>query len=282
MTRLHLDMVLLRTFVAAADHGSLAGAASDVFRTQAAVSQQMQRLETIVGCELFARTGRRKQLTEQGLRLLDFARQILRLNDDACKMLTVPTLDQSVRFGACADAIDSLLPEYLALSAKTHPGVRIEIVPSRTQWMTSALRRGAIDMFVDVVDLDEFPRHTLRTSPMVWIAGARFQHQANVALPLILGDAPCVFRQSALSRLDESGIPWRIAYTSTTLVGVRAALRAGLGVTPRSVEMLLPDLKVVGEDFGLPRLPNVSFHLYHREEHGSASSAGVVDLFTSH
>ncbi|MGO1239069.1 MAG: LysR family transcriptional regulator, partial [Hafnia alvei] len=61
---INLDLDLLRTFVAVADVKTFAAAAIVVQRTQSAVSQQMQRLEQLVGKELFARHGRNKQLTE--------------------------------------------------------------------------------------------------------------------------------------------------------------------------------------------------------------------------
>lgn len=64
---LNLDLDLLRTFVAVADLNTFAAAAVAVCRTQSAVSQQMQRLEQLVGKELFARHGRNKLLTEHGI-----------------------------------------------------------------------------------------------------------------------------------------------------------------------------------------------------------------------
>ncbi|MDI8993150.1 hypothetical protein MJI20_31325, partial [Salmonella enterica subsp. enterica serovar Anatum] len=42
----------------------------------------MQRLEQLVGKELFARHGRNKLLTEHGIQLLGYARKILRFNDE--------------------------------------------------------------------------------------------------------------------------------------------------------------------------------------------------------
>lgn len=63
---INLDLDLLRTFVAVADLNTFAAAAAAVCRTQSAVSQQMQRLEQLVGKELFARHGRNKLLTEHG------------------------------------------------------------------------------------------------------------------------------------------------------------------------------------------------------------------------
>ena len=64
---INLDLDLLRTFVAVADLNTFAAAAAAVCRTQSAVSQQMQRLEQLVGKELFARHGRNKLLTEHGI-----------------------------------------------------------------------------------------------------------------------------------------------------------------------------------------------------------------------
>ena len=49
----HLDLALLQTFVAIADHGSFTQAAKQVHRTQSAVSLQMQRLEAAAGAPLF-------------------------------------------------------------------------------------------------------------------------------------------------------------------------------------------------------------------------------------
>jgi hypothetical protein len=50
---------------------------------------------------------------------------------------------------------------------------------------------------------------------------------------------------------------------------LRAALRAGLGITVRIIEMLSPDLRVLTEAEGLPRLPNMCLDLYLRDEHVS-------------
>ncbi|WP_238534154.1 LysR family transcriptional regulator [Advenella kashmirensis] len=61
----NLDLTLLRTFVAVAEGDSFARAAQSVFKSQAAISQQMQRLELQLGCDLFIKSGRSKRLTDQ-------------------------------------------------------------------------------------------------------------------------------------------------------------------------------------------------------------------------
>jgi DNA-binding transcriptional LysR family regulator len=77
-----LDSDQLRTFLAIADTGSFTRAADIVHKTQSAVSMQMKRLEERLGREIFARDGRASKLTEDGERLLDYARRIVRLNTE--------------------------------------------------------------------------------------------------------------------------------------------------------------------------------------------------------
>jgi DNA-binding transcriptional LysR family regulator len=275
-----LDVTLLRTFAAAAERENFAQAAEKVFRTQAAVSQQMQRLEAVVGCELFTRVGRNKRLTDQGVRLLEYARRILSLNDEAYRAMTQEVFDYPVKIAACVDAVDTLLPEYLARCAQAYPGLRVDIQVGRSRWLASALRRGDVDLMLDVAPHEDFHHVVLRTSPVVWIGGARFHAQPSVPLPLVLVDSGCPFRGMAVEALAQGERPWRAAFQSSTLAGVRAALRAGLGVTPRTIEMLTPDLKVVDQELGLPRLPPISYRLYSRVNDCSDSARKISALIS--
>src|SRR5687768_3411889 len=69
-----LDLNLLRVFVIVAETGSVTEAASRLYVTQPAVSAALRRLRAAVGAPLFARAGRRLELTARGQRLLDTAR----------------------------------------------------------------------------------------------------------------------------------------------------------------------------------------------------------------
>lgn len=275
-----LDVTLLRTFAAAAERENFGQAAEKVFRTQAAVSQQMQRLEAVVGCELFTRVGRNKRLTDQGVRLLEYARRILSLNDEAYRAMTQAVFEYPVKIAACVDAVDTLLPEYLAMCAESYPGLRVDIQVGRSRWLASALRRGDVDLMLDVAPHEDFHHVVLRTSPVVWIGGARFHAQPSVPLPLVLVDSGCPFRGMAIEALALGERPWRAAFQTSTLAGVRAALRAGLGITPRTIEMLTPELKVVDQELALPRLPPISYRLYSRVNDCSDSARKISALIS--
>ena len=280
MNKQDLDITLLRTFAAVAEREHFGAAAQAVYRTQAAVSQQMQRLEALVGCSLFVRVGRSKRLTEEGTRLLSYARRILSLNDEAYGVMTNTDTKSVVKIGVSADCVDSLMPEYLARCAEHYPRLRIDIQVGRSRWLGATLRRGDLDLVLDVENHDGLPCHALRTSPIIWLAGARFHPRRNVPLPLVLMQSTCSFRQTAITLLEQGNRPWRIAFETTTLAGIRAALRAGLGVTARSIEMLTPDLKIVDQDLGLPQLPSISYKLFTHGKPGNRNISGIVRIFT--
>src|SRR6476659_2130511 len=106
-----LDIDQLRTFVAIADTGSFTRAADVVHKTQSAVSMQMKRLEERLGRAIFERDGRASRLTEDGERLLDYARRILRLNMDCLASFAEAELAGRVRLGVPDDYDDRYLPE---------------------------------------------------------------------------------------------------------------------------------------------------------------------------
>ena len=278
----NLDIGLLRTFVAVAERESFTHAAEKVYRTQAAVSQQMQKLEAVLGCALFERVGRRKKLTVEGVRLLEYARRMVGLNDEAYRVITQQAAIQPVKIGACADAVDTLLPAYLEICAQNFPNLSIDIQVGRSRWLASALRKGDIELMLDIAPHPEFAHTVLRTSPVAWIAGARYHPQAGASVPLILMEAACPFRSSMVQALTEAGIPWHAAFETSTLAGVRAALRAGLGVTARAVEMLAPDLRVLDPQARLPALPPISFCLYWRADASHESAMKVRHLIAPH
>lgn len=165
---MNLDLDLLRTFVAVADLNTFAAAAAAVCRTQSAVSQQMQRLEQLVGRELFARHGRNKLLTAHGLQLLGYARQILRANDDATASLTYNDAEGELRIGASDDTVDILLPFLLNRIASIFPRLAVEVRIKRAQFIESMLDNHEIDLALTTARISHHPKTALRTVPVLW------------------------------------------------------------------------------------------------------------------
>jgi DNA-binding transcriptional LysR family regulator len=258
----NFDMDVLRSLAALADQGTLAQAATRVGRTQAALSLQMRRLEDQAGKSLFHRESRRLELTDAGEVLLSYARRILALNDEAQHALRGSRLSGEVRFGASQDFGESWLPPVLAQFRNAHPSVGLEIRVDGGTKLVAAVEAGELDVALALGLGDRGNAICIGQLPLVWIAHRDFQWDRADVLPLALFTSPCRFRNKGIAALDAAGLPWSIALTSPSLYGVWAAVNAGLGVTVRTPEGLLPELEVVDRRLGLPNLGTVDVSLH--------------------
>lgn len=78
----------------------------------------------------------------------------------------------------------------------------------------------------------------------------------------MLAPAPDVYRKRALQAIEAAGLPWRIVYTSQSLLGLQAAVSAGLGATVLPKGMIQSGLIRVLGTYGLPALPATEVVLY--------------------
>ena len=113
-----MDTQFLNTFVIVADRGSMAAAARDLNITPAAVSQQIRTLEREMGVSLIARAGRTVSVTEEGARILQRARDLLRDVADMRSIANDSALSGELRLGACPTALAGMLPDILAASRR--------------------------------------------------------------------------------------------------------------------------------------------------------------------
>ena len=134
-----LDVDQLRSFIAIAETGSFTKAAEVVNKTQSAVSMQMKRLEERLDRPVFARDGRASKLTEDGQRLLDYARRIVKLNIETIAAFSDAELSGRVRLGVPDDYADRYLPEIMARFSRAYPSVELTVTcePSGRSMCTS-------------------------------------------------------------------------------------------------------------------------------------------------
>lgn len=258
----NLDIDLLRTFATIADQKSFTRAAERLGRTQSTVSLQVKRLEEALGTVLFERNARRLALTAEGELLLPSVRRMLKINDEIVSRLTEPEIEGEVRLGTPEDFATMHLPGVLARFAEAHPRVALTVTCDLTLNLVDRFAGGEFDLVLvkrEPIGSSEGVR--VWTEPLVWAAAHEDVLEPGKKLPLVVSPAPCVYRKRATMALDAAGLPWRIAYTSPSLAGTQAALKAGLGLTVLPKEMVPAGLAVLDETDGLPRLPDTEIAL---------------------
>ena len=138
----------LKTFVSVARQGTFAAAGESIGLTQAAVSAQMQRLETELGFALFDRTGRSARLNAMGHQTLDRAQELIRLYSDLGSRQKGRAATVLVRIGAIASVQRTLLPDVLAKFHKQFPDCRSRVIPGLSMDLVNRVDAGDIDMAV--------------------------------------------------------------------------------------------------------------------------------------
>ena len=141
-----LDTDQLRSFLAIVDSGSFTKAAERVHKTQSAVSMHIRRLEEQLGCALFVKHGRGARLTDEGERLIEFARRIVQVEAGAMAALSRKGLRGAVRLGIPDDYAESFLAEILARFNRRHPLVEVSVVCEASIELAAQVAAGALDL----------------------------------------------------------------------------------------------------------------------------------------
>lgn len=250
-----LDIDQLRTFAAIADTGSFTKAADIVHKTQSAVSMQMKRLEERVGRPIFERDGRQSKLTEDGQRLLDFARRILKLNLECLATFDEAELTGRVRLGVPDDYADRYLPEILARFARSNPRAEVTVVCEPTENLAERIAAGDLDLAI-ITDCDAARApEIVRIEQLLWVTASRGSVHEESPIPLALGRPSCGWRRIALDSLERLGKPTRISYSSASAAAICAAVLAGLAVSVVPESSVRPGMRILGPSDGFPPLP---------------------------
>jgi DNA-binding transcriptional LysR family regulator len=256
-----LETPLLRTLVAVSETGSFTRAAAQVHRTQSAVSMQIKRLEETVGKPLLERNRKQTRLTREGEALIDYARRILILHDEALAAVSEPEVTGLVKIGTPDDYAAGFLPQVLSDFAESHPNVEVEMRCEVSSKISAAFDKGEVDVALLTAGPWLKGGKVIRREPIVWATSVRHMVHEREPLPLAVFEPGCVFRESALAALDKAKRVYRIAYSSESYAGLTTASLAGLAVTAMARSSLPAGLRELSPDEGFPVLPSVDIAL---------------------
>lgn len=273
-TDLQLDW--LRAFVAAVDTGSLTAAGRHVHRSQSALSMQIAKLEQAVGRPVLVRTPRRLDLTPAGQELLEHARRIVSLHDDAVQALQRQTIRGRLTVGVPEDYAVPYLAPVLREFAQRHSRVELTLVCQQSTELVPRILRGEVD--IGVVTRDRPLRgQLLFHEPLVWAAPARFEAWRVSPLPIVIYETGSSARRAALAALRSRGQPHRIVCESASPAGMLAAVEAGLAVALFTRCSVPAGYELLGRKHGLPALPELPVMLLRSRASAGAPAASAME-----
>ena len=241
-----LDLELLRSFVSVVDAGGFTRAGERVHRTQSTVSQQIKRLEDDVGQPLLNRTGKDVTPTEAGERLLSYARRLLSLAEEARDVMARPGSEGAVRLGIPEDFAAYRLTKLLATFSRARPGLRLDVRADQSVYLRRDLDRGERDLALIKRDASESGGIASWPERVHWVTSkAHPVDPAIRSIPLVGFPAGCLYRARAIHAVEAAGRSWHMAYTSSSLAGIQAAVAAGLGFSILSEMAIQADHRVL-------------------------------------
>jgi DNA-binding transcriptional LysR family regulator len=272
-----LDTDQLRSFLAIVDTGSFTRAAERVNKTQSAVSMHVRRLEEQLGCALFVKQGRGSKLSGEGEKLIDYARRIIQIEAGALAALSRKGLRGVVRLGIPDDYAEFFLADILSRFFQHHPVVEVSVVCENSVGLAAQVRAGALDLAVVTDGEGAESVEPIREEQLVWVASRRFQIDPSAPLSLAMGSPTCIWRRMAEEALRAGNRATRSLLVSKNFSAIGPIVRAGLAVTVLPHDAVPADLRILGPESGLPRLPTSRMGLIHAPGDPSQEAAALAD-----
>ena len=276
----NLPMDLLRAFVSVSQLRSFTKAGELLGRSQPAVTLKIKRLEELVDQRLFLRGGKSLELSDSGVALYNYAKQILTLNDLAISQISKSTVYGKIRLGIPSEFATVLLPKIISRFAKAYPNVALEVNCELSKYLLTRAGRESHDLILVLADQDaDLDGDLVKTDELVWVSSKKFNRTKEDAVPLIVASEGCIYRHTAMTGLSNASLSWKIVYTNPDLTGIQYAIQEGLGVTVLSRSIVPENLHILSASAGLPSLDRVSINIICNEQRGSDEAIELLKEF---
>jgi DNA-binding transcriptional LysR family regulator len=267
-----LDLELLRSFVSVVDAGGFTRAGERVHRTQSTVSQQIKRLEDDVGQPLLIRNGKDVTPTEAGERLLSYARRLLSLAEEARDVVARPGHEGAVRLGVPEDFAAYRLAKLLAAFSCSHPALRLDVRADQSANLKREFEHGELDLALFKRPAGEKGGIAAWAERVHWVTSKSHPRDTREgSVPLIGFPSGCLYRAGAIHALESAGRSWHMAYTSSNLSGIQAAIAAGMGLSILSEMAIQSDHRVLTARDGFAPIDKTELALVAAPDAGPAT-----------
>lgn len=233
-----MNLRQLRTLSTILDRGSFAAAADHIGLSHAAVSVQMNQLETILTADLFDRSSRPVTLTADGVRIAQLAREVLDKVENLRLEASGAKTSGAVSIGFIPTCVHHLLPRVLEALRKSFPDLQVSVKSGLSGELAAAVVRRELDFALVTTPLAEIPEldiTPIASEPFYVIgpAGTAVDGDANLlrSLPYISFNKRTWVGQHIAAKLQQRGIHIQAAIEIDSLEAIENLVADGFGVS---------------------------------------------------
>jgi DNA-binding transcriptional LysR family regulator len=237
----------LKTFLLIAENGSFASAARAIYRTQSAVTAQIQALEDELGVLLFDRANRPPILTDAARSFIPRAREVVNAYDALFRNTDKVDLRGNLRLGVVPSAMTGLTPRVLVLLGERHPGLHVELAMGLSAELVSKVERGVLDVALisDPLEVDSSLKWSpFLREPLVLIAPIDAPQKSARELirtyPFMRYTNQAWVGKLIERMLEQKRFHVRETMVLNTLEAITAMVHAGLGVSVVPLRLVEP------------------------------------------
>lgn len=221
----------------------MAAAARSLNLSASAVAQQLRALERELDVPLLIRIGRTVKITDQGSRILNHARQLVRDSVHLRGLAHDGSIGGELRLGACSTALIGILPELMAKVGGKYPDIRFRVESANSVQLYTQILAGNLDAACVLEAPYPLPKTCewllMREEPLIVLAPARLANADPLDLlrnePFIRYDRNKWGGRGPDKYLRELGIQPHERYEVDMLQAIAVMVDLGLGVS------LVPD-----------------------------------------
>ena len=228
----------LRTLTTILEHGSFAAAADHIGLSHAAVSVQMNQLESTLSAELFDRRSRPVTLTADGVRVAQLAGEVLDKVENLMLEASGTQMSGAVSIGFIPTCVHHLLPRVLDAIRKDFPDLQVSVKSGLSSELAAAVVRRELDFALVTTPLAEIPEldiTPIASEPFYVIgpAGTSVESDANLlrSLPYIAFNKRTWVGQHIAAKLQQRGIHIQASIEIDSLEAIENLVADGFGVS---------------------------------------------------
>ena len=224
--------------------GSYSKAAEATYRTQSAVTQQIQSLEKTLNCKLGKRQGRGQFVaTPEGVELYRFAETMLRKQAEVIEKITAirDDTEKMLVVAGPADTMNKVVPPYAKKFMAARADVKLRLIESPLDQVVQDVRQQSVDFGLglmthipsDLTQIRWLPLHhyvVARKDHPIW--STRLDLAALASYPLILppNTEHAQTGTGLTSALSKAGLPYKVVLEATSVDRCIDYAQSGIGI----------------------------------------------------